>query len=57
MEIFGGMGETKGMPIEKYVRDAHVQKDISFPFPSSYRITEALCGFKRKSKPLLTENY
>ena len=57
MEIFGGMGLTKGMPIEKYVRDAHVQKHISFPFPSRYRITEALCGFKRKSKPLLTENY
>ncbi len=29
MELFGGMGVISGMPIEKYVRDAHVQKHIS----------------------------
>ncbi len=56
MELFGGMGVIQGMPIEKYVRDAHVQKHISFPFPTRYRITEALAGFKRSSPPLLSEN-
>ena len=56
MELFGGMGVVQGMPIEKYVRDALVQKHISFPFPSRYRITEALAGYKREHKPLLGEN-
>ncbi len=48
MELFGGMGVISGMPIEKYVRDALIQKHISFPFPTRYKITEALAGFKRK---------
>jgi alkylation response protein AidB-like acyl-CoA dehydrogenase len=56
MELFGGMGVVQGMPIEKYVRDALVQKHISFPFPSRYRIVEALTGYKRDRKPLLGEN-
>jgi alkylation response protein AidB-like acyl-CoA dehydrogenase len=56
MELFGGMGVIQGMPIEKYVRDAHVQKHISFPFPTRYRITEALCGYERKVRPLLGNN-
>jgi hypothetical protein len=41
------------MPIEKYVRDALVQKHISFPFPSRFSITEALAGYKRQVNPLL----
>lgn len=53
MELFGGMGVIAGMPIEKYVRDALVQKHISFPFPTRYRITEALTGYTRKSAPLI----
>jgi alkylation response protein AidB-like acyl-CoA dehydrogenase len=56
MELFGGMGVIQGMPIEKYVRDALVQKHISFPFPTRYRIAEALAGFKRETSPLLSEN-
>ena len=56
MELFGGMGVIAGMPIEKYVRDALVQKHISFPFPSRFRITEALAGFERHVTPLLGEN-
>jgi alkylation response protein AidB-like acyl-CoA dehydrogenase len=56
MELFGGMGVISGMPIEKYVRDALVQKHISFPFPTRYRITEALAGYKRQLQPLLSEN-
>ena len=39
------------MPIEKYVRDAHVQKHVSFPYPSRFKITEALVGYKRKVAP------
>ncbi len=53
LELFGGMGVIQGMPIEKYVRDAIVQKHISFPFPTRYRITEALTGYKRKTTPYL----
>jgi alkylation response protein AidB-like acyl-CoA dehydrogenase len=56
MELFGGMGVIQGMPIEKYVRDALVQKHISFPFPTRYRIAEALAGYKRETSPLLSEN-
>ncbi len=52
MELFGGMGVISGMPIEKYVRDALVQKHISFPFPTRFKITETLTGFKRKVTPL-----
>ena len=52
-KLFGGMGVIQGMPIEKYVRDAIVQKHISFPFPTRYRITEALTGYKRKLTPYL----
>lgn len=48
MELFGGMGVVQGMPIEKYVRDALVQKHISFPYPTRFKITEALVGYKRK---------
>jgi alkylation response protein AidB-like acyl-CoA dehydrogenase len=53
LELFGGMGVVQGMPIEKYVRDAIVQKHISFVFPSRYKITEALAGYKRKVAPFL----
>lgn len=53
MALFGGMGVISGMPIEKYVRDAHVQKHISFQVPLKFRITETLTGYKRKVKPLL----
>ncbi len=53
VELFGGMGVIQGMPIEKYVRDALVQKHISFPFPTRFSITEALAGFKREVNPLL----
>jgi len=53
MELFGGMGVISGMPIEKYVRDAHVQKHISFQVPLKFRITETLTGYKRKVGPLL----
>jgi len=56
MELFGGMGVIAGMPIEKYVRDALVQKHISFPFPSRFKITEALAGFKRKVPPFVGNN-
>ena len=51
IELFGGAGVVQGMPIEKYVRDAHVQKRVSFPFPSRFKIAEALTGFKRKVPP------
>jgi alkylation response protein AidB-like acyl-CoA dehydrogenase len=53
MELFGGMGVIAGMPIEKYVRDAHVQKHISFQVPLKFRIAETLAGYKREVKPLL----
>jgi alkylation response protein AidB-like acyl-CoA dehydrogenase len=53
MELFGGMGVISGMPIEKYVRDAHVQKHISFQVPLKFRITETLTGYRRKVPPLL----
>ena len=51
LELFGGAGVIQGMPIEKYVRDAHVQKHVSFPYPSRFKITEALVGYKRKVAP------
>jgi acyl-CoA dehydrogenase len=53
MELFGGMGVIAGMPIEKYVRDAHVQKHILFQVPLKFRIAETLAGYKREVKPLL----
>jgi alkylation response protein AidB-like acyl-CoA dehydrogenase len=53
MELFGGMGVIQGMPIEKYVRDALIQKHISFPFPTRFKITEALTGYTRKVRPFL----
>ncbi len=53
MELFGGMGVIQGMPIEKYVRDALIQKHISFPFQARFSVTEALAGYKRKTSPLL----
>ncbi|UCF75895.1 MAG: acyl-CoA dehydrogenase family protein [Betaproteobacteria bacterium] len=53
MELFGGMGVISGMPIEKYVRDALIQKHISFPFPTRFKITEALAGYKRKVPPFI----
>jgi alkylation response protein AidB-like acyl-CoA dehydrogenase len=56
MELFGGMGVIAGMPIEKYVRDALIQKHISFPFPSRFKITEALTGYKRKIPPFIGAN-
>ncbi len=51
LELFGGAGVIQGMPIEKYVRDAHVQKHVSFPFPTRFKLTEALVGYKRKIPP------
>ena len=56
IELFGGMGIVQGMPIEKYVRDAHIQKHISFPFPTRFKITETLAGFKRKVTPFIGAN-
>jgi len=53
MALFGGMGVISGMPIEKYVRDALVQKHISFQVPLKFRIAETLTGYKRKVGPLL----
>lgn len=53
MELFGGMGVVAGMPIEKYVRDAHIQKHISFQVPFKFRISEMLSGFEREVPPLL----
>ncbi len=53
MALFGGMGVVSGMPIEKYVRDALIQKHISFQVPLKFRITETLTGYKRKVNPLL----
>jgi len=53
MALFGGMGVISGMPIEKYVRDALIQKHISFQVPLKFRITETLTGYKRKVNPLL----
>ena len=50
------MGVIQGMPIEKYVRDAHVQKHISFPVRTRFRIAEALAGYKRGAPPLLRDN-
>ena len=56
MELFGGMGVIAGMPIEKYVRDALIQKHISFPFPTRFKIAEELTGFKRKTPPHIGRN-
>jgi alkylation response protein AidB-like acyl-CoA dehydrogenase len=56
IELFGGMGIVQGMPIEKYVRDAHIQKHISFPFPTRFKITEYLAGYKRKVPPFIGAN-
>jgi alkylation response protein AidB-like acyl-CoA dehydrogenase len=56
IELFGGMGIVQGMPIEKYVRDAIIQKHISFPFPTRFKITEALAGYKRKIPPFVGAN-
>jgi alkylation response protein AidB-like acyl-CoA dehydrogenase len=56
MELFGGMGVIQGMPIEKYVRDALIQKHISFPFPTRFKITEDLVGYKRKVPPHIGRN-
>jgi alkylation response protein AidB-like acyl-CoA dehydrogenase len=53
VELFGGMGVIAGMPIEKYFRDAIVQKHISFPFPSRFKIAEELAGYKRKRPPFM----
>jgi alkylation response protein AidB-like acyl-CoA dehydrogenase len=51
MDLFGGAGVIQGMPIEKYVRDGHVQKHISFPFLSRLKISEELAGYERKVSP------
>lgn len=56
IELFGGMGIVQGMPIEKYVRDAIIQKHISFPFPTRFKLVEALAGFKRKVPPFIGAN-
>jgi alkylation response protein AidB-like acyl-CoA dehydrogenase len=56
IELFGGMGIVQGMPIEKYVRDALIQKHISFPFWTRFKITETLAGFKRKIPPFIGAN-
>ena len=52
----GGMGVIQGMPIEKYVRDALIQKHISFPARTRFKIAEQLAGYKRDIAPLLGEN-
>ncbi len=51
LELFGGAGVIQGTPIEKYVRDAHVQKHVSFPYPTRFKLTEALAGYQRKVPP------
>ena len=56
IELFGGMGIVQGMPIEKYVRDAIIQKHISFPFPTRFKLAESLAGFKRKVPPFIGAN-
>jgi alkylation response protein AidB-like acyl-CoA dehydrogenase len=56
IELFGGMGIVQGMPIEKYVRDAIIQKHISFPFPTRFKLVETLAGFKRKVAPFIGAN-
>jgi alkylation response protein AidB-like acyl-CoA dehydrogenase len=56
IELFGGMGIVQGMPIEKYVRDAVIQKHISFPFPTRFKIAEYLAGYKRKVPPFIGAN-
>ena len=56
IELFGGMGIVQGMPIEKYVRDALIQKHISFPFWTRFKIAETLAGFKRKVPPAVGSN-
>jgi alkylation response protein AidB-like acyl-CoA dehydrogenase len=56
MELFGGMGVIQGMWIEKYVRDAHVQKHISFPARTRFKIVEQLAHYQREIHPLLGEN-
>lgn len=56
LELYGGMGVVQGMPIEKYVRDAHIQKHISFPFMTRFKIAEALAGFKRKTPTFIGVN-
>jgi hypothetical protein len=38
------------------VRDAIIQKHISFTFPTRFKITEALAGFKRKVPPFIGAN-
>lgn len=53
VDLFGGMGVISGMPIEKYVRDGIVQKHVSFPFITRFKIAEALAGFKRRIPPLV----
>jgi len=56
LEMFGGMGVIQGMPIEKYVRDALIQKHISFPARTRFKIAEQLAGYKREIAPLIGEN-
>jgi len=56
IELFGGMGIVQGMPIEKYVRDAIIQKHISFPFWTRFKIIETLTGYKRKIPPFVGVN-
>ena len=56
IELFGGMGIVQGMPIEKYVRDAIIQKHISFPFWTRFKIVETLAGYKRKIPPFVGVN-
>jgi acyl-CoA dehydrogenase len=56
LELFGGMGVVQGMPIEKYVRDAIVQKHISFPSRTRFKIVEKLVGYQREVPPLLGED-
>jgi hypothetical protein len=50
------MGVVQGMPIEKYVRDAIVQKHISFPSRTRFKIVEKLVGYQREVPPLLGED-
>ncbi len=38
------------------MRDTHIQKHLSFPFPSRFKITEQLVGYKRKVPPFVGVN-
>lgn len=53
MELFGSIGIFSSMLIEKYVKDANVQKHIAHQVPLKFRITETQASFKRNFRSLL----